>query len=217
MPSEAHDLRDNPLYTVLKDKERKQLRGAPAGALRCIFLGDAGNRLLMNIQSGRTSHNTVSGREIIQTFLAESAIDIVCVFSPQRMNEYVFHDFDNPRVWKLMVFDRRADVPKSDFERLDAIRALLPKPYLHGYQARSWQQQGMLNPQGRGVYHATQYSGGRGKMTVKISARGLHELLAGRVTQQHWLDFLAGDNAIFENMLKSGKTISGAHGRVPQF
>jgi hypothetical protein len=208
MPSEAHDLRNNPLFVVLKDKERKQLRGVPADSLKCIFLGDAGCRLLMNLKPISRALNTVSGHDIIKTFLAESSIDIVCVFSPQRANEHVVHHHNNPRVWTLFMFDRRTNGVEADFARIQSLQALLPPPNLHGYQARSWQQQGMLDPQGRGVYHAAQWSSGGSKMTVKISARGLQELLAGRISQPHWLDWITGESKIIDTALKSGKTIS---------
>lgn len=49
MPALAHDLRDNPLYRVLKVKSR-QLRDVPAGLSRAIFLGNAGCSLLNDIQ-----------------------------------------------------------------------------------------------------------------------------------------------------------------------
>src|SRR4051812_7474224 len=87
MPSEAHDVRDNPLYTVLKSKQ-DQLRSAPSGTRRAIFLGDAGCHLLRDIRPMTQGLRTVSGYDIIQTFLSDTDIDFVAVFVPKYQNEY---------------------------------------------------------------------------------------------------------------------------------
>jgi len=132
MPSEAHDVRDNPLYTVLKSKQ-DQLRSAPSGTRRAIFLGDAGCHLLRDIRPMTQGLRTVSGYDIIQTFLSDTDIDFVAVFVPKYQNEYaiVQYNSDNPRLWHLYVFDRKSEVPLGEFDRLSAIRDLLPNPFLH--------------------------------------------------------------------------------------
>jgi hypothetical protein len=66
----------------------------------------------------------------------------------------------------------------------------------------------MLSPQGRGQYLPLSYSGGHGGMTIRVSSRGLLELLAGRMSASDikiWLT--RGDNP-FELQLAQGRSIS---------
>jgi len=204
MPSLAHDLRDNPIYERLKEKE-KQLKGVPEGHLKCIFLCDAGCRLLLRPRD--KSLNTVSGQQIIHEFLRNSRVDIVCILSPRHRNEYAIGRHDNPRMWFIDLFDEQTR-PQGYYSGLEKLVASLPPPYLHGYQARSWAQQGMLSPQGRGHYLPLSYSGGGDRMTVRVSARALLELLAGRMTPDQIKPWVTGDRNPFEDKLAQGYAIS---------
>lgn len=204
MPSVTYDLRNNALYERLKAKAR-QLEGVEDGVLKAIFLGDAGCRLLREprpIGGGRE----VTGEQIIRGFLARNPIDLVVIFVPKRANEYTMWQHNNPRMWFVYAYsDSISD--EAEIEGIKTIRDVLPSPYLHGYQARSWHQQRMLDPQGRGQYLPAKWTGGRGTMRVHISARGLQEFMAGRLTAEQLKHFIVGDHNPFEAALRSGRTI----------
>ncbi|HVA13481.1 MAG TPA: hypothetical protein VNF99_09545 [Stellaceae bacterium] len=203
MPSEVHDLKDNPVYERLKEKEKKQLRAVPDDHLKCIFLGDAGCTLLRDPFASDATRRRVNGRDIIQYFLQNSCVDMVVIFSPRRENEHSSSVFNNPRAWKIDIFDKwkRAE---SFYAGLRELCDRLPKPYLHGYQARSWKQQGMLDPQARGQYLPAIM----GHTFMKLSARALLELLAGRMANDDIKKWITGDHNPFEHWLAKGYAIS---------
>jgi hypothetical protein len=205
MPSEAHSLTDNPIYRRLKEKERGQLRGAPQGFLKCIVLGDAGCQLLREPNGRDPTNRRVSGTGIIKHFLANSTVDLVAVFSPRRRQENAFSRPLPPRVWHLFLY-AKDNVSDEDASKLLEANKLLPAPYLHGYQARSWLEQGMLNPQGRGQYEPPTITSQGGRMTVKISARALLELMEGRLTHEEFNRWALG-SPTFEHWLTMGYAI----------
>jgi hypothetical protein len=67
----------------------------------------------------------------------------------------------------------------------------------------------MFDPQGRGHYLPAHYTSGKGKSQMKVSARGLQEFLAGRISLQELKRWSLGDHNFFEATLARGKTISG--------
>lgn len=208
MPSEAHDLRDNPVWTVLKDKEREQLSGVPEGTRRMIFLCDAGCSLLRNIKPIGQHHTTVSGTQVIRAFLADSSVDGVCVFTPRHRSTNPFERFNNPIIWWVHVFDHREGIGEAEYTKIAAVKDLLPVAHLESYQARSWHQQAMFDPQGRGQHVPPQWwRSGTGVESVRISARGVQEFLAGRLTREQYERFVGAE--LFELCLKQGMTISG--------
>lgn len=209
MPSEVHDVVENPIYARLKEKERDQLRVVPAGTLRCIFLCDAGCRLLREPNGRDPTNRVVSGAQIVTEFLMNSSVDIVCILSPRRRLENSSYRFDhNPRLWHLFVFDKWKR-PKGFHDKLHEVIGKLPQPYLHGYQARSWLRQGMLRPQGRGQYLGMTVTSHRGsRMTAKISSRALLELMAGRLDADKFETFVMGDRNLFDHWLNLGYSIS---------
>ena len=204
MPSVTYSERENPLYNLLKSKA-KQLRDVPEGTLRGIFLGDAGCSLLRDIRPF-TGRQEVSGDQIIQRFLLNNKIDLVAVFVPRRRNEIGLWHHNNPRIWHLYIYS--FTLKKEQFAKIEAIRDTLPNPHLHGYQARSWHKQGMTLPQARGQYLAPKWTGGKGKMKVHISARGLQEFLVGRLSKEQLKNFIIGDPNPFEFNLANGKMIT---------
>jgi hypothetical protein len=207
MPSLTHDLRENPLFRVLKDKS-KQLRGAPEGTRRAIFLGNAGCRLLDELSLSRPSHSTYSGGQIIMDFLEyDRSIDFVCTFRVERQNR--FGDFhNNPQVWRANTFSLEP-LSQSDYSRLAELAQQLPPPYLSGYEAHSWHEQGMCSSDARGHYLGSKMLGGRTRTTMRVSARALQELMAGQISEERFRQIVWGrdDNRVFAE-LKSGRTIS---------
>ncbi len=208
MPSLAHDLRDNPLYRVLKVKS-KQLRDVPAGHFRAIFLGNAGCSLLNDIQPMGSGLNTFSGKQIIQRFLADdSSIDLVVVFSVERLNRYSMDSFNNPRVWRSYIFHQSEVMPANDLSRLNLLIEQIPAPYLSGYEAQSWHEQGMCNPDARGHYLGSSMSFGSERMTIRISARAVQELMAGTLSHEMFRNFLFGKDNPIHQQLAAGRTVS---------
>ena len=209
MPSLAYDLRQNPLYQVLKSKS-DQLRNVSDGAHRGIFLGDAGCQLFNDIYRVDRVNHTFSGQQVIEAFLVdESTIDFVAVFSVKRAKTGSWDSSKNPRIWYLYLFEQKKSQEKLDLSRLVHLRDVLPAPYLSGYEARSWHEQGMFSPQARGHYLPTSMWSGRQSMTVRISARALQELMAGRLTAEEFENWTMGrlPNP-FEQHLARGWTIS---------
>jgi hypothetical protein len=209
MPSEAHDLKDNPLYRVLKTKQR-QLKGAPEGVRRVILLGDAGCSLLRNIRPIGPMFDTVSGQQVIQSFFADpvNTIDFVIVFTPKHLHESSYVSSNNPRIWQFDVFYRCSQLPEAEFDRFRALAEALPSPYLDGYQARSWHQQGMFDPKGRGHYLPLEWSEGPRHATMRLSARALQELIAGRLSKEEFELCTTGKPNLFALQLAQGRTIS---------
>jgi hypothetical protein len=206
MPSEVHDLTNNPVYDKLKEKE-DQLRFVPDNYLKCIVLGDAGCTLLRQPTDFDSSERTVSGKEIVWKFLQGSSVDRVCIFSPRRRYENSPGDFDNPRLWHIYIFEKKERSP-GYIDPMGTLNDLLPRPYLHAYQARSWMEQRFLAPQARGQYLPLSVSGGPMGATAKISARALIELLAGRMNATQFKNWITGDRNQFEVWLSKGYAIS---------
>lgn len=207
MPSEAHDLRDNPIWKVLKDKEREQLSGVPQGTSRWIFICDAGCSLLRHINPLMQHHETVSGSQVIRAFLAQSSIDGVCVFTPGHNNSSNIFQRSNGNIfWKFHIFDTAPPNIETKYDNLNKFIDIIPTPHYEGYQARSLHQQSAFAPQGRGQYLSTIWQSKLGLTSMKISARAFQEYLAGRLTHEDFKRFV--DVEMFEGALKRGLTIS---------
>jgi hypothetical protein len=205
MPAVCYDVRDNPLYATLKSKARNQLRDVPTGTKRGIFICDGGCSLLRDMRpiSGRRE---VSGDQILREFVAKGHVDFVAAFVPRRESEHGVLGRQNARKWFL--YGYAGALQESDFDKIARLAALLPAPYLHGYQARSWHEQRMFEPQGRGHYLPAIYTGWKDTSEMKISARGLQEFLAGRIDREMLKRSVVGEHNFFEAQLQRGKTIS---------
>ena len=207
MPSLSHSLTDNPVYQRLKYKERKQLKVIGSKFMRCIFLGDAGCRMLRVPVEYDPTNRVVSGRDVINHFLTKSSVDLVVVFSPRRRNENTSDFRNDPRIWHVHCYDKEQ---RSDgfHDGLIKMAELMPRPCLHGYQARSWLRQDMLAPQGRGQYRPAVYTSGKNRVSAKISARAVLELMAGRLSPAEFQEWAIGERNLFEQWLKLGYAIS---------
>ena len=210
-PPVAYELEDNPIYKALKKKAR-QLKGAGAGTLRVVFLVDTGCDLLSRLRPmGATASREVTGEEIICHALRKLSSDIVCVFSPYREQKR-FLDRQSRIFWKVTYFDRREDMPDSEYHRLEELAAQLPPPRFEGYQARHIHKLGGFSLERHGWHLATTIStNGVGLMTIKISSRLLQEKLAGRIdTATFQRHAFGNDQNYFETELARGRTIQGA-------
>ena len=220
MPPQTHSLDDNPLFDLLVRKA-KQLRSAPDGTLRIIFLADVGSTLLRNIgrafEMDHTGRN-VSARDIILNFLRvrSRSVDAVVTFSPFKEVPRLFGiglDERKPRRWTLGFFGTPA-LPSAP-PALERIADQLPEPHYEGYQARSLFRQGAFSTQSTGQYlgMTIKSTAGQKKESVHFPARLLLDLLAGRITPERFrwaLDGREGGRNLFKHWLDMGLTISGA-------
>ena len=123
----------------------------------------------------------VTGRQVIEHFLrrSEGSVDAVVVLSPNRKS----HGLS----WMTEKMEWRADLFVRHGLALDGsgvsdLVAHLPRPRFEGYQARSLQQQAAYRHDARGWYLGTHITSTDTAMTIKVSARALLDLLAGRIT-----------------------------------
>ncbi len=208
MPSLTYNLKENPLYASLRLKS-KQLREADEGVRRIVFLGDAGCGLLRDLSVHRAAHDHFSGGQVILKFLDDyPAIDFVMVISANR--ERRSSGSGNERYWQGNVFTRPGALCEGDAVRLNQLVETMLPPQLSGYTAYSWHEQGMCRPDARGHYVPTQMGVGGKRLMLKISARAVQELIAGKLSYekfQHWT--MNGDNQV-RCALDAGMTITSA-------
>jgi hypothetical protein len=206
MPSLAYHLKENPLYAVLRLKS-KQLRGARDGIRRMVFLGDAGCGLLRDLRPIRSSPETFSGGQIIHRFLQDCPeIDFVQVVSAKR--ERSAWASQTTRLWNSHVFTQPRGIKDGDTERLKLLVDKMLPPNLSGYAAYSWHEQRMCEANALGKYVPTQMSFGRERMNLRISARAVQELIAGRLSPERFRTWTFGDDNPVRRELDAGRTIS---------
>ncbi len=203
MPPIAYDVEDNPLFKALCKKER-QLSSAPAGTLKCIFVGDAGCWMLRELRSYDPTRQAKNGEEIIRHFLKRSSVDIVCVFSPTRRVGSL-NSFGGKPFWGFHPYDRQQSWSQDEHSKLEALVAVLPAPRIESYRARSLHRQGLFRPQARGWYVGASVMSN----SIRISARRLQELLAGRLQPQQF-EQRSGVMHRLEEGLKHGLIIQDA-------
>ncbi|MBM3553571.1 MAG: hypothetical protein FJX45_17925 [Alphaproteobacteria bacterium] len=212
MPLETHSINDNPLYELLLRK-LDQVKDAPANTLRFIFLADSGSTLLNRVAQSTEIDFTkrrVSGHQIISNFVVENddKIDCVVVFAPCRASKST-GGFDRPH-WAISLFNRpNLDIVPEGLERLASI---LPLPRFEGYQARSLFRQGSFELNARGWHERARFEFNRsGTMRAKVSARGLLDLLAGRITLDQFRYLLGerpGESNRIQWCLEKGMTLT---------
>lgn len=205
MPSEAHDLEDNPVYRVPREKAKEQLSYAPPGTARCIVLCDAGCRLLRG--ASVQSATTVTARQIVEHFLRKYTNFLVCILSPRPVQN-IFSSTSAGLMWKIDVYDARDNINSNEHDKLYSMIEHLPRPIYEGYQIRKPYQKGVFLPQSKGQYLSPKIVTKDKKTCLYMSARALQELLAGRMTHEEFKDLTMGDDV--EWLLKLGQTINSA-------
>lgn len=212
MPPETHSIDDNPLFEVLRRK-LDQLKAAPSGCLRLIFLGDVGSSLLNRLgRAGEIDHTRrrMSAREIISTFVLRyhGRVDGVVAFSPQRKPQIGYGR--DELVWNSFLF--AAPNLELDVSRLALIREALPRPRFEGYQVRSLFRQGAFVPTAQGWYTGVSiYGKAGGEMNAKVSARAFMDFLAGKTSPEQFRRQMGqrkGEANLFLHWLNLGLTLS---------
>ena len=99
-------------------------------------------------------------------------------------------------------------MPYGEYQLLEHVASLLPRPALEGYQARSLHEQGVFKP-GSAFGHLPAKVEWRsnGTMTIKVSARRIHLLLAGKMSTEEFAEeTFRGENP-FNSRLAQGLAI----------
>lgn len=208
MPPVAYHPEDNPVFRALKRKER-QLSGTPKDALRCVFLGDAGCSMLRQLKPFGVQE--VCGEEVVKYFLSRSSIDVIGIFSPYRSSQLFQVSGSRAPQWKVSIYTRTSVPNEADCALINKMVEAMPRPQLEGYQARSWHQQGLFDPQGKGIYLGLRMTSKNGSLSISISSRMVLELLAGRITQEQFQRYAFGENPnLFDREFKRGMTVQSA-------
>jgi hypothetical protein len=205
LPPLAYDIEDNPLFAALESKY-EQLSGIDSSQMKVILIADGGSSIVRRFSERDPQRLFKSGAEIVDHFLGKRDIDLICVFSPFR-NQSHGHASQTAHWKATYVEGPRKRI--SSYDNFQKLVHAMPVPRFEGYQARVIQKQSGFSPTARGWYLGTKIGSGKEKMTVKMSARLLHEFLAGRITADRFHDNAIGKN-LFENWLNSGYTISDA-------
>ncbi len=205
----AYSLTRNPLYTSLKSKA-SQLRNSGFDGCRGIILCDGNCDLLKSRMIGSANY---SNHQIIGAFLREnSSISFVCtlwieqvggVFNRPSHRQLVMNLFLNPGAR----FALQSELVKA----LQEIPTQLPMPVNDALNASHRIEEGKYG-EGQSNYGGYTVSIGNTSASIRISARALLELLAGRVDPKKFAedhDFAlqttgTGMNNPFETALSMG-------------
>lgn len=209
----AHDIEANPVFRAVVAK-KKQLRHAPRGVLRCVFLADGGCELLRNLDRKDPLRSTFSGRAVIEHAMKQAELDVVCVFAPSRRYG-AFSQSSPPLTWMVNVIALPQIASHLNISRVEALAARLPPPRFEAHQARSLQEQARFQPNALGWHLGTMMTWKAGlekdEVMVKISARALQEFLAGRLTREQFDRQLGDrDSNLFARLLTQGYTLAAS-------
>lgn len=169
----AHSLTKNPLYNALKDKT-DQLKKSGHDGIHATFICDGGCRLLSNSMRDSRSYGLA---DIIKEFFRQhSSIDFILVFSVKdELNSFL--NVGQKRYIEIRPFLNPSSKvsPEELVYIIEGIRHYLPPPVSTARNAFNKVEKG---PE---VFGNSFYGGYRVEgNTIKISSRGLLELLAGR-------------------------------------
>ena len=210
----AYSLTRNPVYTSLKAKLGQIKKSAPAGAFE-ILLCDGGCTLLKNTQRHFAA---VSIDQVVKEFFRQnSSISFVAILTFPPSKSVTFAGIVKElRITGQVYVNPRAKNPIDPGALLAVInRALsyLPPPSSTPQDALHWIANGDAN-QGMPV-HTLIHGGSLMSRSLKVSARKIQEVLAGRMTPEQFCSEYARPNSPFENpflqALRQGFTIQSVN------
>jgi len=204
----------NPLHRRLADKS-KQLRDAPLGVWRTIFLIEAGSRFLADVNNahrwgGVEQYSTA--RQIIQKFIQDKSdkVDSVVVFVPTKHHPSGFGSCsEHNSSWQVFVFGHDNPVNNSLPSALEMLTSVLPRPRLDGFNARSLIRQQAMSYDARGWYLSWRWSMQDDKYTYRMSARAFQDFLAQRINEKQFRRYVGAeeDGPSIGRFLEQGFTI----------
>jgi hypothetical protein len=215
----AYSLKRNPVYRSLESKLDQLKKSGPAGAVG-IFLCDGGCALLKNT---RRHVEALSVDQVIKEFFRQnSSITFVTTLTfPPNTSVTFAGVVKELRIDFQVYVNPRAKNPVDKAALMEVIKrslARLPPPSAAPQDALYWIANGDAN-QGEPIHKIT-HGGGLMSQSLKVSARKIQEVLAGKMTPEQFCSEYAHPNSPFENpflrALKLGLTIqSVALTRVP--
>jgi hypothetical protein len=204
----------NPVYTALKAKT-SQLKKSGATDPRGIFLCDGGCALLS--KTGR-QHMQVGLDEVIAEFFRQNssvAFVVVLGFPPSRVETFT-GIVKELRITGQLYSNPRATNALPDRELIELINrglAQLPQPAATPRDALHWIGRAAAH-EGQ-TYNTVHYSGGFMTESIKLSARQIQEVLAGRTTAQELFSQFDNPGRPFRNpfeaALRQGLTIESVN------
>lgn len=199
----------NPLYKALKSK-RDQLEGAPEASLRLIVVCD-GDSAVLNRSGLSVGSGSYSAKEITSHFLNKtSSIDAVLLCTVDdigtRFSEHNYQlRFDLEVADKTTSAEHMSGTDNELNELLRRAETFFPKPYQMPVNAAMRCRDSTVSRSHNGAYCMQ-------SDRIKISARGLLELLAGKITlEKYHADHPWGDGQMgnmFELVQREGRSIS---------
>lgn len=212
----AYSLTRNPVYTSLKAKARQLKKAEPAGAFG-IFLSDGGSALLKNTQK---QVEAVSVDQVVNEFFRQtSSVSFVVVLVVPPASSATFGSVVKElRIVARLYVNPRAKMAVDSNALLTLInRALahVPAPSATPQDALYWIANADAH-EGRPI--DTLIHGGN---MIKVSARKIQEVLAGRMTPEQFFSDYGRPDSPFENpfstMLRQGLTIQSVNlTRMPE-
>lgn len=216
MPASVYSQNDNPLFKILRRK-LNQLRAAPIGMARFIFLADVGSQLVSRLgkEAGMDAlRRKFNGSEIIFEFLKRYGNDVdgVVTFSPKDTSDSRnFHYAWMPpeRYWEICFFGTNAQPTPP--QALGSISSVLPAPRYDGITARDRFRQGRTRYSGKGQYRGMSITMGapQGKYQIEMSVRMFLDLLGGRLEREKFYEYMGEDGNIIKHWLDLGFTMQG--------
>jgi hypothetical protein len=179
-------LNENPLYDAL-DRKLPQLIGIHFNGPLAIFLCDGGSDLFDKKPPTWFSYST---GDVINSFLLNNEkINFIVTFTTKPKNKYkAFHLRDDykivHKVYKGLKFDQiRFDIQ----EIIEQVKDVFPKPESTPLNALNYLK-GQNPNLGRSNFGGMELSATKERTSVKISARALLELLAGKVSLKKFFE-----------------------------
>lgn len=206
----AQSRTQNPVYSALKAKAG-QLKKSGANEPCGIFLCDGGCQLLS--KPGRQIQQVGLDEVIAEFFRQYSSVSfvVVLVFPQPRAEPFTGITKELKITGQLYLNPRAANaLPGQELiELINRGLAALPKPVATPRDALHWIARAR-GPEGQ-TYSIIHYSGGLMTESVKLSARQIQELLAGRTTAQELFSQFDSPGRPFRNpfeaALQQGLTI----------
>jgi hypothetical protein len=202
----AYSATRNPIFNAMVRKA-DQLRDANAPPPYGVMLCGADVRLRPSRMG--SSIETYDAPKIIQHFLKQKpwiafVLAIESDDTPYRFGAPLRTEISS---WLYLQEATPSEIVQETLRCLEAIQKLVPPPVNSGTNALNYLR-GKRPREGQSFYGSLQMT----ESTIRISSRGLVELLAGRVSQEAFLrrhSFGNGQPSTFEIMLRRGKTLVG--------
>lgn len=204
----------NPLYRRLADKS-KQLRDAPSGVWRTIFLVEAGSRFLADVNNAHRCGGVErysTARQIIQKFIDDKSdkVESVVVLVPTRNYRSGFWSGTEPKSsWDVTVFGSDNSIKDALISALEMLTSVLPEPRLDGFNARSLIRQKAMGFDAHGWYLSPSWNMNEDICTYRMSARAFQDFLAQRIDEKQFRYFvgIGEDGPSMRRFLEQGYTI----------